>query len=197
MNTATKKHRRGEETKKRLIQSTKLLLNDYDYKNITLDQISKDVNVSKSSIVWHFGSKEGLLVEAVFDLFEEIDNRFSKMGNAPNTLRERILFLLNVVGNYFETNPMAKGIAISLLLNNQVPTEIHERISQQWSAHTQEIIRFLQIDDSDEGLNAARGIISFIHGFYLQWFSQKCQGNMAEQMINAFDAMTYIAEEKK
>ena len=60
--------KRGDETKQRLIAATKDLLSEFDYQTVTLDQISEAVGVAKSSILWHFGSKDALLTESVFDL---------------------------------------------------------------------------------------------------------------------------------
>ena len=192
--TAPKKYRSGGLTKKQLIQSTKKLMADYDYHQITLDQIAKEAGVSKSSIAWHFGNKEGLLVESVFDLFEEIDVRFSEMGEPSFTFKERLAALLGLVGDYFEANPEAKGIAVSLLLDSQVPAEIRQRIQDQWDTHIREIINYLGLDDSYESIQAARGLIGYMHGFYLQWYCHDRPEGMADQMLSAFDAMLNIGD---
>ncbi|MCP4303156.1 MAG: TetR/AcrR family transcriptional regulator, partial [Gammaproteobacteria bacterium] len=47
-----RKQRRGSETRRRLLQSTKSLLADHDYQSITLDQVADTVGVAKSSILW-------------------------------------------------------------------------------------------------------------------------------------------------
>jgi len=127
-----RKQRRGVETRRQLLQATKSLLADYDYQSITLDQVADTVGVAKSSILWHFGSKEGLLTEAVFELFEEIDQAINLEKHALSTLDERMAYMLEMVAEYFTNHPQAKGISLSLVFNGQTPQPIQDRIREQW-----------------------------------------------------------------
>ena len=134
-----KTQQRGRETRRKLIERTKALLATYDYGSVTLDQVAVDVGVSKSSILWHFGSKEALLTEAVFALFEEVDAKITLEKSSLESLEERVEFLLREVGAYFNQNPAAKGVTITLIFNRSVPDAIRERIREQWDAHVEEI----------------------------------------------------------
>ncbi len=96
-NTQVRTQRRGEETKRQLIQATKGLLAEYDYQSLTLDQIASAVGVAKSSILWHFGSKETLLTEAVLDLFEEINEKFGLEKANLATVDERSRYMLEAI----------------------------------------------------------------------------------------------------
>ena len=192
MPSPKKKQRRGDLTKRHLIDATKQLLAKYDYQSITLDQVSQAVGVAKSSILWHFGSKEGLLTEAVFDLFEEIDEKISLVKGDLATLSERVEYLLGTVGDYFEANPEAKGVVMTLLFNSRIPPEIHERIRKQWNQHLREIKDFLTGNDRTVSDDEAATIMALMHGVYLQWHLNGCPPGMRYQLLDAFQALAKI-----
>ncbi|MFT6050888.1 MAG: AcrR family transcriptional regulator [Halioglobus sp.] len=189
MNEQRKKQRRGEQTKRQMIDVTKSLLAKFDYQSITLEQIASKVGVSKSSILWHFGSKEGLLTEAVFDLFAEIDEKLMMATSDLETLPERLEFLLGSVGEYFETNPEAKGIVITLLFNSQIPSEIRDRIREQWRQHIQQIQDFLTVGEDSVSEKHAISVLAFMQGMYLHWHLDGCPPDTKAYLVESFQAL--------
>jgi len=190
-NAKTKKQRRGTETRKRLLDATKTLLAEFDYQSRTLDRIAEEVGISKSSIIWHFGSKEVLLTEAVFDLFEEVDQKINLKKPTLSTLGERLEFLIRTVADYFKANPWAKGISISLLFNNQIPKEIHQRLRTQWNAHIAEIQSFLSSGSVQVSEDSAAVILAMMQGCYLQWCLNGCINDPADQMNKAVSMLNF------
>ncbi len=192
MSSATVKPRtqmRGTETKRRLIEATKELLAEYDYQTITLNQIASAVGVAKSSILWHFGSKERLLTDAVFHLFEEIDQKITLQKGNFETLEERVEYLLSSVAEYFVANPAAKGITMTLIFNSQVPAEIHKRIREQWEQHILEIQRFLSSDEIQISETAASAIMALMHGCYMQWYLRGRKNDLTKKLPEAFKVL--------
>ncbi len=181
-----RKQRRGSETRRRLLQSTKSLLADHDYQSITLDQVADTVGVAKSSILWHFGSKEGLLTEAVFELFEEIDQAINPEKDTLATLDERLAYMLDTVADYFTNHPQAKGIALSLVFNSQTPKSIQERIREQWQEHIDEIVAFLSSDDEHVERSDAAAIMALMHGCYLQWYLEGRPNDLRNRMLDTY-----------
>ena len=181
-----RKQRRGDETRRRLIDATKGLLAEFDFQTVTLDQISSRVGVAKSSILWHFGSKEALLTEAVFDLFEEIDSKLKLEKSNLETVEERVRYLGTAVAEYFVANPTAKGVIISLIFNQRVNGEIRARINEQWEQHIAEIQEFLSGDDQTISHDCAAAMLALMHGAYMQWFLRGCP----DGFVNELPAMT-------
>lgn len=188
----TRRQRRGAETRQQLLNATKLLLADYDYQSITLDQVSETVGVAKSSILWHFGSKEGLLTEAVFEVFEDIDRAINLEKQALPTLAQRLDYMLEVVAEYFTNHPEAKGIALSLVFNSQTPKSIRERIREQWQEHIDEIVDFLSGDDERIEESDAAALMALIHGCYLQWFLAGRPDDLRERIIETYSRFPVI-----
>lgn len=181
-----RKQRRGVETRSQLLQATKALLADHDYQSITLDQVAETVGVAKSSVLWHFGSKEGLLTEAVFELFEEIDQAINLEKHSLQTLDERFMYMLEMVADYFTHHPQAKGIALSLVFNNRTPKSIQERIREQWQEHIDEIVAFLSSDDERIERSDAAAIMAMMHGCYLQWYLEGKPDGLRDRMLKTY-----------
>jgi AcrR family transcriptional regulator len=184
-----RRQRRGDETRRRLIDATKRLLAEFDFQTVTLDQISSSVGVAKSSILWHFGSKEALLTEAVFDLFEEIDSKLMLEKSNLETAEERVRYLFTAVAEYFMANPSAKGIIIALIFNQQVNGEIKARINEQWEQHIAEIQEFLSGDDQTISHDCAAAMLALMHGAYMQWFLRGCPDGFANELPAMTEAM--------
>jgi AcrR family transcriptional regulator len=172
-----------------MIDVTKSLLANFDYQSITLDQIASKVGVAKSSILWHFGSKEGLLTEAVFDLLTEIDEKLVLAKSDLETLPERLEFLVGSVGEYFEANPQAKGTVVTLLFDSRLPPEIHEGIRRQWDQHTQQIQDFLCVGDDSVSEVRARAVMGLMHGMYLNWHLNGCPPGMKEYLVESLHGL--------
>ena len=184
-----KKQRRGDETRRRLIDATKGLLAEFDFETVTLDQIASRVGVAKSSILWHFGSKEALLTEAVFDLFEEIDSKLKLEKSNLETVEERVRYLFTAVADYFVANPSAKGVIISLIFNQRVNGEIRARINEQWEQHIAEIQEFVSGDDYTISHDCAAAMLAMMHGAYIQWFLRGCPDDFATELPAMTEAM--------
>lgn len=189
----SKSQQRGNATKRRLIDATKSLLAQYDYHSITLDQVAAAVPVSKSSVLWHFGNKEALLTEAVVDLFQEIDTHIDLRKHKFDSFEERLHYLFEIVADYGTNNPNAKGIAISLLLNQQIPQSIHDRIREQWQRHVAAIREFLATEDAPVSNAAALALMALLHGCYLQWYLDGCRSNLKDDLDRAVRALRFDA----
>ena len=59
------KLQQGEESRQRLIDSATALISDGGYAGTSVDAIARRAGVVKSALYWHFGSKRGLLLEAI------------------------------------------------------------------------------------------------------------------------------------
>ena len=115
------KNRRGLETRQRVIALTKGLIAEHGYAEVTLDQISAAASVAKSSLLWHFGSKEMLLAEAAISLFREIEGEMQARAPAGRSGAERLDNLFDRVADYFTRHPETKGVVLALLFSGSVP----------------------------------------------------------------------------
>lgn len=97
--------------------------------------------------------------------------------------------MLESVGEYFIHNPEAKGIAITLLFNSQVPNAIRERIHEQWHEHIVDIPSFLSSDEDQISETTATAIMALMRGCYLQWHLNGCGGDLKQDLVVAFASL--------
>jgi len=142
MAESKKKQSRGIETRDRILNVTKQLLSDHDFHTVTLDQISEQAGTSKSSLLWHFESKEMLLSEAACEVFHDLEQAVILEKDDSLSLNEKAEILLNHVCTYFEDNPEPKGVLISLIFNSQLPKVVRERIDQYWDYHITVLVEY-------------------------------------------------------
>src|SRR5215831_12978925 len=80
---------RGVRTEEAILQATMRLLASRGIQGTSLDLLAEEVGVAKSSILWHFGSKEELLLRVAERVFEEISRGPARDILALPTLDER------------------------------------------------------------------------------------------------------------
>src|SRR5882762_9471543 len=66
------RQQRGVRTEEAILNATLRLLAARGVQGTSLDLLADEVGVAKSSILWHFGSKEELLLRVAERVFEEI-----------------------------------------------------------------------------------------------------------------------------
>ncbi len=183
---APRRRRNGEQTRKALLQATKTLIAKNDYYSITLDQVSEKVGVSKSSILWHFSSKEGLLTEAILDLFDEMEQAIMPRKTCFTNLNDRVAHLLESVAAYFTNNPEAKGIVLSLIFNSRTPARIRKRIVEHLRGDKRKVIAFLSSEQETVSEAAAASIIALVHGCYVQWYLDGYPDDLHQRLLDMY-----------
>jgi AcrR family transcriptional regulator len=181
-----KTQNRGIETKARIVEVTKQLLSDHDFYSVTLDQISSQAEISKSSLLWHFESKEDLLCEAALEIFTELENAVIIEAENELPLQLKINKLLVAVAEYFQINPEPKGVLISLVFNSQIPNVIRERIDAYWDHHVDEIVKYLSCPEHTFSKSKAKTILDIIHGCYMHWYLHKDEEKFFERLTQSF-----------
>jgi AcrR family transcriptional regulator len=80
---------RGVRTEEAILAATLRLLAARGIHGMSLELLAEEVGVAKSSILWHFGSKEELLVRVAERIFEEVARGPAREILALPTLEER------------------------------------------------------------------------------------------------------------
>ncbi|MFA6596331.1 MAG: TetR/AcrR family transcriptional regulator [Ignavibacteriaceae bacterium] len=86
----------NEEKNKILLYSQNKFLSEGFYK-ITLDEIAKELHVSKKTIYKHFGSKEQLLREATFHFITEAGNKITEITKGETPAMVKFVLLMETM----------------------------------------------------------------------------------------------------
>ncbi len=168
---ATTKYRRGLETRQRVIELTKTLIAEHGYGEVTLDKISGHAGVAKSSLLWHFGSKEMLLAEAAISLFQEIEVSLGLGDLQGLPVSQRVDVLFERVADYFTRNPETKGIVLALLFSGTSPQSVREHIRESWAGHVRVLVEALGTPEHPLSPDMARVALALFHGCYCHWYA--------------------------
>jgi len=168
---APTKNRRGLETRQRVIALTKALIAEHGYAEVTLDQISAGANVAKSSLLWHFGSKEMLLAEAAISLFQEIERELQTHDLAGEVPSQRLDAIFDSVADYFTRHPETKGVVLALLFSSSVPDSVREHIRAGWDGHLRALVDALSTPERPLPPEMARLMLAVFHGCYCHWYA--------------------------
>ncbi|MDF3884573.1 MULTISPECIES: TetR/AcrR family transcriptional regulator [Cupriavidus] len=112
-------HRRSNaemsaETKARILMAGIESLAELGYAGTTISEIAERVGLTRAALLYHFESKNALMVAVMNALYDEMASRFAAAAPAFLAPRERLLAVLDTMGNHASsTNQMA---LIELLL---------------------------------------------------------------------------------
>ena len=179
------KNRRGVETRKRVIELTKGLIGELGYTGVTLDKISAAADVAKSSLLWHFGSKEMLLAEAAISLFQEIEIDLQPENVARLSPVQRIDRLFDEVAEYFTRNPEAKGVVLALLFSDNLPQAVREHIRDGWEGHVRALVDGNATSARPLSPEMARVLLAVFHGCYCHWYANGRTESIAHYLAPA------------
>ncbi|CAG9173867.1 hypothetical protein LMG23992_02563 [Cupriavidus laharis] len=176
---AAQKNRRGLETRQRVLAVTRDLIRAHGYADVTLDQISGSAGVAKSSLLWHFGSKEMLLAEAATSLFKQIGQETAPQVRAGETPARRLDRVFEQVAQAFAANPEAKGVVLGMLFSGSVPASVRAEIRRGWDSHVQALVDAFSLPQRPMPAPMARLMLATFQGCYCHWYAGGCSEPIA------------------
>lgn len=116
-------------------RSTWRLIGEIGSNSVTLDQIAGDCGISKSSILWYFGSKESLLLEVADGVFRDLEKTFIEQCPPHLSPSERFEFFLDNYEEMLKAHPQAPNIFFSFAFNHAFQEKIYDKIREiyEWN----------------------------------------------------------------
>ncbi|GAB3810367.1 TetR family transcriptional regulator C-terminal domain-containing protein [Kribbella italica] len=115
--------------REKLLATAKRLIAEQGYGDITARDLVNGSGTNLASIGYHFGSKEGLLTEAVLDSFaadEQAELLGELSGRSPAA---RLAEVLDVLGQLFGEDPRRTTASIEAFARSPHSPEIKERLA--------------------------------------------------------------------
>ena len=154
---------RGENSRKKILKAARLLIGQSDSNSVTLDQIADKCKISKSSILWHFGSKEELFIEVIDTVFQNLEA--SLIAKYPEVLTpfEKFKYFLNDYERLVDEQPEIPIIFFSFVFNNKIRGKIKNRIRNIYIQNREAFIQQLNISE-----NMAAIVVGMLNGVVIQ-----------------------------
>ena len=171
---ARRPSQRGDARKKRIIEVATSMLARNGSRGTTLGDIAVAVGVSQAAVVYHFGTKEGLL-HAVLDYRDQFeDTQLWRMGPDPGL---RIFDIISGIVRSWDDHPDIVGLLAVLLAENVADDGLlRPRLRRNYQLTVDRIAGTLgnaqergeMRADADPRL-AAIEILAFLSGLELAW----------------------------
>lgn len=160
---------RGARTRRAILDVTARLLSDDEPESVTLDRISAAVPISKSSICWHFGTKDDLFVAVVDDLFRRYTEHYLAEHPDGGDARDQLVDFLTDYASFLDENPQANTVLFTLLFDRSLDPDVRERIRLLYASFRAAIVDNYRIGGEPVSEALAAAVIALVDGVFLQW----------------------------
>lgn len=162
---ATRRAETTQESRRLLIGAATDLFAERGYRQTTFEDIAARSGVSRGSIPWHFGNKEGLLAAVVEQVVEELRVDADALG--PDMLDQALDALVA-----FTRSPSTK-LFITLMAEAVEPdSPLHQRYGDLHRALRDQVRSKVERADLPDGVGAeelSTVLLGAIIGVHLQW----------------------------
>ena len=160
----------GQQTAERILETTARLLANREPDTVSLDRISAEVGVAKTSILWHFGSKKDLFLAVVDRVFDDFLKGFvahhPDVGDVGLELRQ----FLRAYARFLEKQPQINTVLMTLLFDRKIGPDVRARIAEMYRMFRRTVTDHYTIDGQPFPETVAAAIVAFVDGVFLQWY---------------------------
>ena len=166
------RQQRGLRTEEAILDATLRSLATRGIHATSLDSIAAEVGVAKSSILWHFGSKEGLLLRVAERAFEEVGKTRARDILSLPTLGERTQEVWRQYSETIRTRPELRRVVLYLIFEStEGRPELRARLQRLYRGMRELFAAGLRdlVDDPGQSHGLATLAIATLDGLFLQW----------------------------
>ncbi len=121
---------RGDVSRNEIMDAASRLVLAHGYKGMTVSALCQETGLPPTSIYWHFGSKEGVLLAAMQRSAERFSAEAGTLDNLGATPRDRLAVLLLAAGSALQERPEFLRMLMRLVLQQEglgaVSSSLHE-----------------------------------------------------------------------
>ena len=163
---------RGVRTEEAILQATLRLLAARGVTGTSLDLLAEDVGVAKSSILWHFGSKEELLLRVAERVFEEVARGPARDILALATIEQRSEAMWRFYADTVRRRPEVRRLVLHLIFESaEGRPELRSRLQQLYRGTRALFAEGLRgvVPDAEQRRRLAAISVAALDGLFLQW----------------------------
>lgn len=161
---------RGARTRERLIDAAADLVAQEPSATVGLERIARAAGVAKSSLLWHFGSKEQLYLEVVDRWFSAFQERVVAELGGGRDLREVLPLLIDAYVAFLQERPEANPVLFTLLFGSPKGGEVRSRIAEMYREFRRAICDNTRLGGQPVAEEDAALVVAALDGIFLQWF---------------------------
>lgn len=187
----TLKTKKGRETRERILKSARELLAESGSGSVTMEKISEKAGVANCSVVWHFGSKENLLLEIFDCIVDEFEKAFESHsfsdGDPVHLLKRFLIDYAEVIESY----PELHAIFFFYVFNGKLNKKTGERIRVMYDRYRQMVADRVKGFIPDKPEKVASALVALLDGMFIQWYVDPDHVDLKE-VFGAFSDLLFI-----
>jgi AcrR family transcriptional regulator len=160
---------------------------------VTLDQVAEQSRVAKPSILWHFGSKQDLLLEALDEVIRDFEKAFSALHPEPSTPSERLRLFLRHYAAFMKEHPHLGDVFLSFALGDRSDERSRSRVRDLYRRYRSVVAAHLAPAAAEGGRDLAAAVIGLVDGVFIQWSLDPDQLDPAQVFAAFFRSLTALA----
>jgi len=163
---------RGVRTEEAILQATMRLLATRGIQGTSLDLVAEEVGVAKSSILWHFGSKEELLLRVAERVYDEVTRGPAQKILARQSFEERAEASWRFFSETLRQNPELRRVILYLIFESvEGRPELRARLQQLYRGIREMYQIGLRdvVGDPRRRERLAVITVAALDGIFLQW----------------------------
>ncbi len=161
---------RGQQTAERILEATARLLANREPDTVSLDRISAEVGVAKTSILWHFGSKKDLFLAVVDHVFDDFLKSFVAHHPDVSDVGLEARQFLRAYARFLKEQPQINTVLMTLLFDRKLGPDVRAHIAEMYRMFRRTVTDNYTIDGQPFPETVAAAIVAFVDGVFLQWY---------------------------
>ena len=162
---------RGLRTEAAILDATLRSVAKRGVHETSLDAIAAEVGVAKSSILWHFGSKEELLLRVAERAFSFVEQGPAQEILGKPTFPERAEAWWSFFTGVISQHPEVRRVILYLIFVGEGRPELRARLRELYRSMRRLFVAGLEdvVADRQERQQLATLVVASLDGIFLQW----------------------------
>lgn len=185
--------KRGEQTRMQILEAARTLLARPGFRGVTLDQIAETTGISKSSILWHFGTKEDLLLEVLDGVTRDLVGSYRQ--SYPDSLppAEKMRLFFRDYARLMEQIPESGTVFFGMIFDAERINTIRDRVQQMYREYRQMVVHHLSTPAFPVSEELAAGVVALLDGVFIQWYLDPRRMDMGKAFASVVSGLEGLA----
>lgn len=188
--------KRGERTRNHILEVTRKLFAQPGFRGVTLDQIAEETGTAKSSILWHFGTKEHLLLEVLDGIMRDLETSYRQSYPDNLPLAKKIRLFIKDYVRLMERYPESGTVFFGMLFDAELINTIRDRVKEMYREYREMILHHL----ADSGIPAtehlAAAVAALFDGVFIQWYLDPKAVDMQKALESVVRGLESLASQR-
>jgi AcrR family transcriptional regulator len=160
---------RGARTRRRLLDVTRRLLSESGPRSVTLDQVAARSEMAKTSILWHFGSKRELFLEALDEVIGDFEKAFSARYPGASSPAEKLGLFLRDYAEFMNENPHLGDVFFSFVFSDRSDEGARRRARDLYRVYRAMVANHISAALKGSRQELAAAVVGLVDGVFIQW----------------------------